>query len=107
MYNPDCEHCQEETPKLKAFYDSWKRNGLGVFAIAIDTDDAKWNDYINKVGIQEWVNVHDPTNKSIYGKYFVDVTPELYLLNPDRKIIGKNLKTHQVIEMIEKDKNQR
>lgn len=107
MYNPDCEHCQEETPKLKAFYDSWKRNGLGVFAIAIDTDDAKWNEYINKVGIQEWVNVHDPTNKSIYGKYFVDVTPELYLLNPDRKIIGKNLKTHQVIEMIEKDKNQR
>jgi thiol-disulfide isomerase/thioredoxin len=107
MYNPDCEHCQEETPKLKQFYDSYKSNGFGVYAIAIDTEDDKWKKYIDKVGIQEWVNVHDPSNRSIYGKYFVDVTPELYLINPDRKIIAKNLKTHQVIEMIEKDKNQR
>lgn len=104
MYNPDCEHCQEETPKLKKFYDSWKQNGLGVYAIAIDTDDAKWKEYINKVGIQEWVNVHDPSNKSIYGKYFVDVTPELYLINKERKIIGKNLKTHQILQMIENAK---
>ena len=80
---------------------------LGVFAIAIDTDDTKWKNYISKAGIQKWVNVHDPTNQSIYGKYFVDVTPELYLLNPDRKIIGKNLKTHQVQEMIDMDKNRR
>ena len=105
MYNPDCEHCQEETPKLMKFYNEWKQNGLGVFAIAIDTDDTKWKNYINSNRLQEWTHVYDPTNKSIYGKYFVDVTPEIYLLNPERKIIAKNLKTHQIITMIEQDKN--
>lgn len=107
MYNPECEHCQEETPKLLNYYNQMNKKELGVFAIAIDTDDTKWKNYISKAGIQKWVNVHDPTNQSIYGKYFVDVTPELYLLNPDRKIIGKNLKTHQVQEMIDMDKNRR
>lgn len=107
MYNPDCEHCQEETPKLKQFYDTYKDHSLGVYAIAIDTEDNLWRDYVNKVGIQSWVNVHDPTNRSIYGKYFVDVTPELYLINKDRKIIGKNLKTFQVLEMIEKEQEKK
>lgn len=99
MYNPECEHCQEETPLLKAYHDKNKKM-LGVFAIAIDTDDMKWKNYIQKVGMQDFVNVHDPTNRSIYAKYFVDKTPEMYVLDRDRKIIGKNLKTFQVEQLI-------
>jgi thiol-disulfide isomerase/thioredoxin len=99
MYNPECEHCQEETPQLKAFHDKNKKM-LGVFAIAIDTDDMKWKNYIQKVGMQDFVNVHDPTNRSIYAKYFVDKTPEMYVLDRDRTIIGKNLKTFQVEQLI-------
>ncbi|NJN33646.1 MAG: peroxiredoxin family protein [Saprospiraceae bacterium] len=34
IYNPDCEHCQEETPRLRAVYDQWKTKGLEVFSIA-------------------------------------------------------------------------
>jgi thiol-disulfide isomerase/thioredoxin len=102
MYNPECEHCQEETPVLKVFADQYKGN-VGVFAIAIDTDDTKWRDYIRKVGMQNFVNVFDPSNRSIYAKYFVDKTPEMYVLNPDRIIIGKNLKTDQVEEIIRRD----
>ena len=52
-------------------------------------------------------NVHDPSNRSIYAKYFVDVTPELYVINPDRKIVGKNLKVDQVNIIIERDKKNR
>ena len=33
IYNPDCEHCQEETPKLRAFYDKWKAKGIEVFSL--------------------------------------------------------------------------
>ena len=49
----------------------------------------------------------DPTNKAIYGKYFVDVTPEIYVLNPGRTIIAKNLKVHQIAEVIERDMRKR
>lgn len=104
MYNPECEHCAKETPLLVEFYKEWKNQGVEVFAIAIDTDDAEWKDYIAKNKMQDWINVFDPTNKSIYAKYFVDHTPEIYVLNPDRTIIAKNLKTSQIEEMINRDR---
>ena len=104
MYNPDCEHCQEQTPKLVQFYKEWKNKGVDVYAIAVDTEDQPWKDYIAKTGMT-FTNVHDPSNRAIYAKYFVDQTPELYVLNPDRIIIGKNLKVNQVETIINRDKN--
>lgn len=104
MYNPDCEHCQEQTPKLVQFYNEWKNKGVDVYAIAVDTEDQPWKDYIAKTGMT-FTNVHDPTNRAIYAKYYVDQTPELYVLNPDRTIIGKNLKVNQVETIINRDKN--
>ena len=96
MYDPKCEHCQEETPKLKQFYEEWKNKGVEVFAIVLNAKDQEWRDFIKKYQIQNWINVHDPTNASIYAKYYVDITPEMYVLNKDRKIIGKNLKVEQL-----------
>lgn len=106
MYNPTCEHCMEQTPKLVSFYRQWKSQGVEVFGIALDTDQEEWKAYIAKNGM-DWINVFDPTNKAIYAKYFVDHTPELYVLNPERKIIGKNLKVHQVEEIIRRDQEGR
>lgn len=105
LYNPDCDNCQKETPLLHDYYKK-NKGKVDVFAIAVDTDDTKWKEYIQK-GNLSWTNVYDPTNKSIYAKYYVDHTPEMYLLNKERKIIGKNLKTFQIDTMIEKDKSTR
>ena len=104
MYNPDCEHCQEQTPKLVEFYKEWKNKGVDVYAIVLDTDQQKWEQYIAKTGMT-FTNVFDPTNKAIYATYYVDQTPELYVLNPDRIIIGKNLKVNQIETIIDRDKN--
>ena len=105
LFNPDCENCQKETPLLHEFYLK-NKSVADVYAIAIDTDEKEWKDYIKKNNLS-WTNVYDPTNKSIYGKYFVDHTPEMYLLNKQRKIIGKNLKTFQIQTLIDKDKSGR
>ena len=103
MYDPKCEHCQEETPKLKQFYEEWKNKGVEVFAIVLNAKDQEWKDFIKKYQVQNWINVHDPTNASIYAKYYVDITPEMYVLNKDRKIIGKNLKVEQLKIILERD----
>jgi len=104
LYAPSCEHCQEETPKLVQWYNENKHRSYDVYAIAIDTEVQEWKDYVAKNNMT-FTNVHDPSNRSIYATYYVDVTPELYLLNKERKIIGKNLKTFQLQQMIDKDKN--
>ena len=106
MYDPNCENCAVETPKLVKFYQEWRSKGVDVYGIALNTDIPEWKAYIAKNRIT-WTNVFDPTNKSIYAKYYVNHTPELYVLNPDRTVIAKNLKVEQVPTVIEKDMRSR
>jgi len=107
LYNPTCDHCMEESPKLAQFYKEWKSKGVEVYAMALETNDKEWKDFIAKHDMGAWVNVFDPTNASLYGKYYVDNTPELYLLGPDKTIIAKNLDVEQVAEVIERDQKKR
>lgn len=104
MYNPTCEHCLEETPKLLDFFKSRNPRDVAVYAIAIDTEQEAWRNFVDQFGIGDvWTNVFDPTNRTIYGTYYVDHTPELYLLNPARTIIGKNLHPDQIETVIQRD----
>jgi peroxiredoxin len=102
IYNPDCEHCQEETPRLRKVYDQYKSRGLEVFSIASNAKDKKeWQDFAQKYGIN-WVDVWDQSLSSRYHeKYYIDITPELYLLDRNHKIIAKNLKPLQLPEVLE------
>lgn len=102
MFNPECDHCIEQTPKLVRFYREWKNKGVEVFAIALDTDEAQWRSFIRQYQM-DWINVFDPTNKAFYKKYYVDNTPEIYVLNPQRTIIGKNLEVSQIETIISRD----
>ncbi len=104
MYNPECEHCIEQTPKLTAAYQQLK-NEVDVYAVALDTEQAKWKSFVQSYGLQPFTNVFDPTNRSIFKTYYVDNTPELYLLGPDRTIVAKNLKVEQLAEAIQLAKN--
>lgn len=106
MYDPNCDQCAIQTPKLVRFYNQWKSRGVEVFGIVLNTDLSEWKNYIAKNGIT-WINVFDPTNKAIYAKYYVDHTPEIYVLNPERIIIGKNLNTDQIETVINRDKEKR
>lgn len=99
MFNPECEHCIEQTPKLMSAYQTLKGD-LDVYAIALDTEAEKWKSFVQRYGMGAFTNVYDPTNRSIFKTYYVDNTPELYLLGPDRKIVAKNLKVEQLAEAI-------
>ena len=106
MYNPTCDHCIEETPKLVQFLRNRAEQDVEVFGIALDTEIPEWTAFLNTYAVP-WVNVFDPTNRAIYAKYYVDITPEIYVLNPQRIIIGKNLKVQQIAEVIEFDKQRK
>ncbi len=103
LFHTDCEHCQAETPKLAKMYPQLKSRGIEVFAIAVNTTDAEWKKFVQQYNMQAFTNVFDPSNVSVYGKYFVDNTPEIYVLNRDRKIIGKNLKVEQINTILDRD----
>ena len=102
MFNPDCEHCQKDAAEIEAIYRKWKDRGVDFYGIAVNTTDEEWKDFLRKYGFT-FTNVFDPTNRAIYGKYYVDITPELYILNKDRTIVAKNLKANQLEEVFQRE----
>jgi len=102
MFSPDCEHCQEQAPEIQRIYEKWKGKGVDFYGISVNTTDAEWRAFVKKQGFT-FTNVFDPTNRAIYGKYYVDITPELYILNKDRTIVAKNLVAGQLETMFEKE----
>ena len=104
IYSYDCEHCQKEAPEMVRVYNEWKNKGLDVFAICTDTDKTKWLEFIGK-NRMAFHNVFDPERKSRYDrKYHIDITPELYVLDKNNKIIASNLSPDQLPEFLEAER---
>lgn len=104
IYSYDCEHCQKESPEMVKVYNQWKNQGLDVFALCTDTDKAKWQGFVqqNKMTFH---NAFDPERKSRYDrKYHIDITPELYVLDKNNKIIASNLSPEQLPEFLEAER---
>jgi peroxiredoxin len=102
MFSPDCEHCQKDAPKIQEIARNWKGRGVEFFGIGVSTTAEELKPFVQKHGFQFPV-VFDPTNRAIYAKYFVDITPELYILNKERIIVAKNLHAEQLEEVFQRE----
>ena len=104
IYSYDCEHCQKEAPEMVQVYNQWKSQGLEVFALCTDKDKTKWQEFIRKNNMT-FHNAFDPERKSRYDrKYHIDITPELYVLDKNNKIIASNLSPAQLPEFLEAER---
>ncbi|MFM1876310.1 MAG: hypothetical protein RL266_2047 [Bacteroidota bacterium] len=104
IYSYDCEHCQKETPDMVRVYNQWKDNGVGVFSLSTDKDQAKWLDFVKKNNMN-FTNAFDPDRSSRYErKYHIDITPELYVLDRNNKIIASNLSPEQLPDFLEAER---
>jgi len=91
IFDPDCGHCREETPKLVSFYDA-KKFDLEVYAVSLDTSMAKMRDYIKEMKMK-WVTVNGP--RTYVGPcqdlYDAMQTPSVYVIDDKKKIIAKKV----------------
>lgn len=90
FYHYDCDHCIETAPKLVQQYQALKDQGLEVVAVAMDTPEEEWKNFIQE-NQMNWINVTDQDNAEIYEHYNAWATPEIMLLDQERTIIGKHL----------------
>ncbi|MFN8239503.1 MAG: thioredoxin-like domain-containing protein [Bacteroidales bacterium] len=101
FWEPNCGHCQEATPKLKAYYDKARNNGVEVFAVCTQNDKAKWEKYIKDNNL-DWINGWDPQRMTNYDYYYnVTSTPGIYILDRDKKIIAKKLPVESIESFID------
>ncbi|MDB5228384.1 MAG: hypothetical protein JWN78_2577 [Bacteroidota bacterium] len=101
MFSPDCSHCQEETPHLKALVDRWKGK-VDVYALCVDKEDLKWKAFVSKYHTEAFHNVSDPNLESkYYKKYHFESTPGIFVLDPSNKIVAKDLYPNQLDQVFE------
>jgi thiol-disulfide isomerase/thioredoxin len=102
FWDPDCGHCEQEIPKLKEFYDTYKEKyNLEVFSVCSDTSLVKWKKTIKKKEMN-WINVDGPRSLSgnYHDQYDITTTPVIYILNKKKEIIAKNLRTDQISQFL-------
>lgn len=97
----DCGHCKKSTPHLKAFYDGFHDQGIEIFAACAKLRDEVpecW-DYIEENKIGDWMHVVDPYGRSRFMLHYdLKTTPQIYVLDKDKKIISKRLGAEQLPE---------
>jgi peroxiredoxin len=101
FWEPDCGFCKESTPKLKAYYDNAKSQGVEVFSVCTTADKAKWKKYIEDYKL-DWINGWDPERRTNFGFYYnIESTPMIYVLNRNKAIIAKKLSVDDLPSFID------
>jgi thiol-disulfide isomerase/thioredoxin len=100
IFDPDCGHCKEETPKLLNMYNK-KKFDLEVFAVSADTSMAKMRSYIKDMNMP-WITVNGPRTYvgNYQDLYDSNTTPTIYVLDNRKKIIGKKIPTDKLEEFL-------
>lgn len=118
FWDPNCGHCKKATPQLHEFYVKNKEKyNLEVYAVSTDLENADWKKFIQKHNLT-WINVSDSPeiNKNAYSYlqyttvnslnfrdiYDIFSTPQLYVLDAEKRIIGKKMGVEQVEDFMEK-----
>jgi protein-disulfide isomerase len=116
FWDPTCGHCKEELPRLDSVYRAnWKSHNVKMYGVlsADSKQDMKpeWLKYIREHNLQDWVNVYETketeaanvaAQKPGYRQlYDVTLTPTIYLLDKEKRIIAKKLTWQQLDDLLQ------
>lgn len=88
-----CKPCREENPNVVRLYNQYKDKGFEVFGVSLDRTKEDWVKAIKDDGLT-WTQVSDLKyfNSAASQLYQINAIPATYLLDPEGKIIGKDLR---------------
>lgn len=100
FYDPDCGHCKKAAPLALDFYHNYRGEGVEALGVCATTDLEKWKNFVSEKSL-DWINAADPFYKSNFRKEYNIVSfPTIYVLDEDKKIIGKRIAVEQLDEFI-------
>jgi len=112
FWDPSCGHCKEEVPRIDSIYRaSWKAHNVRIYSVLSDNDKKKdWVNYIKENKIGDWTNVYetkemekavtDSQRPGFRQLYDVTQTPTLFLLDKEKRIVGKKLGWEQLNDFL-------
>lgn len=102
FWDPTCGHCQIEVPQLdSAFTGHWNKEGVKMVGVLAGGTRQQWLDFIKEHQMDDWINLWDPDKNSTYRQlYDVYMTPVVYLLDKNKKILAKKLSVKQLDDFL-------
>jgi thiol-disulfide isomerase/thioredoxin len=112
FWDPNCGHCKEEVPRIDSIYRAtWKKEGVKIYAVLSENEKPAWVKYIKEHNLGDWTHVYqtkemekaeaDAQKPGFRQLYDVTQTPTLYLLDKEKRIIGKKLSWKQLDEFLQ------
>ena len=97
-----CGPCRQENPNVVKAYGMFKNSGFTVFGVSLDRDKKSWLAAIREDNLNNWQHVSD---LKYWGSeaavlYKVGSIPRNFLLDPNGKIIGRDLRGPDLIEKL-------
>lgn len=88
-----CPHCNEMIPQILNWQKSADLNDLEIIAISLDDVEKEWKDKVFETGIEGWYNLSSlkKWDCPVVLDYNVYATPTMFVIDKERKIIGKPL----------------
>ena len=84
-----CGPCRQSFPFIRSLYNKYSKQPFEIISISIDRSKQKWEQAVQEEKLP-WPQVLDTKNVSLQG-FSVTAVPTTYLLNPEGKIIGKDI----------------
>ncbi len=101
FYEPTCGHCKKATTKIVELSEKFWEHSVEILGIYTQFDKNEWDKFIADKKLKNWINTWDPYNQSGFrSNYDVKSTPSIYLLDKDRKIIGKRIDVETLEKML-------
>ncbi len=108
FWDPDCDHCQEQTPILHDLYQE-KADELNfeVFAVEVNDDYDRWTAFSEKHGLSDWINLSTSMGETSedFIEYFDIVTTPVILLIDNEKnhaIIARQITLDEIMRLMER-----
>ncbi|MGI8601206.1 MAG: peroxiredoxin family protein, partial [Chitinophagaceae bacterium] len=92
-----CRPCRIENPNVVKAYNKFKDKNFTILGVSLDKDKDPWINAIKKDDLT-WTNVSDLQfwSNEVAVKYRVQSIPQNFLIDPDGKIVAKNLRAEDL-----------
>jgi len=95
-----CAPCRAENPNILNIYKQYNSKNFTVLSVSIDTDKTNWLNAIKEDKLP-WMQVSDLKKENEAAKlYGVTTIPSNVLIDPDGKIIAKDIKGKELRDML-------
>ena len=93
---------RNRTLRLKQLYtDSLKQLGVRLFTCSTEQTDSSFRTFVAKNCSPDWITCADMRGMSAFRKeYDLIVTPRLFLITPNYKILAKNIPLENLVDFI-------